>query len=78
MSGDVKKVVLAYSGGLDTSVILKWLQTEYGCEVVAFTTFLTSPLNAAVRLSPLIGYRIFGLCSILIIKGTRYLIVLIK
>ncbi len=40
MSGDVKKVVLAYSGGLDTSVILKWLQTEYGCEVVAFTADL--------------------------------------
>lgn len=34
---DVKKVVLAYSGGLDTSVILKWLQEEYGCEVVTFT-----------------------------------------
>ena len=33
----VKKVVLAYSGGLDTSVILKWLQDEYNCEVVAFT-----------------------------------------
>jgi argininosuccinate synthase len=33
----VKKVVLAYSGGLDTSVILKWLQDEYGCEVVTFT-----------------------------------------
>ena len=32
-----KKVVLAYSGGLDTSVILSWLQEEYGCEVVAFT-----------------------------------------
>jgi argininosuccinate synthase len=31
------KVVLAYSGGLDTSVILKWLQEEYGCEVVTFT-----------------------------------------
>ena len=37
MPGDVKKVVLAYSGGLDTSVILKWLQVAYGCEVVAFT-----------------------------------------
>src|SRR5436309_8509452 len=36
-SGDVKKVVLAYSGGLDTSVILKWLQETYGCEVVTFT-----------------------------------------
>jgi argininosuccinate synthase len=36
----VKKVVLAYSGGLDTSVILKWLQVEYGCEVVTFTADL--------------------------------------
>jgi argininosuccinate synthase len=35
-----KKVVLAYSGGLDTSIILKWLQTEYGCEVVTFTADL--------------------------------------
>ncbi|WP_162165391.1 argininosuccinate synthase [Campylobacter fetus] len=34
---DVKKVVLAYSGGLDTSIILKWLQDEYECEVVTFT-----------------------------------------
>ena len=37
---DVKKVVLAYSGGLDTSVILKWLQDEYQCEVVTFTADL--------------------------------------
>ncbi|MEK9691500.1 MAG: argininosuccinate synthase, partial [Rhodospirillaceae bacterium] len=36
----VKKVVLAYSGGLDTSVILRWLQEEYGCEVVTFTADL--------------------------------------
>ncbi|AKO98711.1 argininosuccinate synthase [Marinovum algicola DG 898] len=35
-----KKVVLAYSGGLDTSIILKWLETEYGCEVVTFTADL--------------------------------------
>jgi argininosuccinate synthase len=35
--GAVKKVVLAYSGGLDTSVILRWLQETYGCEVVTFT-----------------------------------------
>ena len=35
-----KKVVLAYSGGLDTSIILKWLQTEYGCEVITFTADL--------------------------------------
>src|SRR3989338_5845537 len=32
-----KKVVLAYSGGLDTSVILRWLQDQYGCEVITFT-----------------------------------------
>ena len=37
---DIKKVVLAYSGGLDTSVILKWLQTTYNCEVVTFTADL--------------------------------------
>jgi len=40
MSKSVKKVVLAYSGGLDTSIILKWLQTTYGCEVVTFTADL--------------------------------------
>src|SRR5512143_3021236 len=34
--GEVKKVVLAYSGGLDTSVILKWLKQQYGCEVIAY------------------------------------------
>src|SRR6201995_5211112 len=38
--GEVKKVVLAYSGGLDTSVILKWLQETYRCEVVTFTADL--------------------------------------
>jgi argininosuccinate synthase len=38
--GKVNKVVLAYSGGLDTSAILKWLQTTYGCEVVTFTADL--------------------------------------
>lgn len=37
MKGEMKKVVLAYSGGLDTSIILKWLKNEFGCEVVAFT-----------------------------------------
>ncbi|MDA7946523.1 MAG: argininosuccinate synthase [Hyphomicrobiaceae bacterium] len=42
MSGNsnIKKVVLAYSGGLDTSIILKWLQETYGCEVVTFTADL--------------------------------------
>jgi argininosuccinate synthase len=40
MTTPIKKVVLAYSGGLDTSVILKWLQETYGCEVVTFTADL--------------------------------------
>jgi argininosuccinate synthase len=40
MNKGIKKVVLAYSGGLDTSVILKWLQDNYGCEVVTFTADL--------------------------------------
>jgi argininosuccinate synthase len=40
MAKKINKVVLAYSGGLDTSVILKWLQTTYGCEVVTFTADL--------------------------------------
>ena len=40
MRKEVKKVVLAYSGGLDTSVILKWLQDEYKCEVITFTADL--------------------------------------
>ena len=37
---DIKRVVLAYSGGLDTSIILKWLQETYACEVVTFTADL--------------------------------------
>ena len=40
MANEVKKVVLAYSGGLDTSIILKWLQDNYRCEVVTFTADL--------------------------------------
>jgi argininosuccinate synthase len=40
MKGEVKKVVLAYSGGLDTSIILRWLQDQYQCEVVTFTADL--------------------------------------
>ncbi len=40
MSGELRKVVLAYSGGLDTSVILRWLQESRGCEVVTFTADL--------------------------------------
>ncbi|MEC7464088.1 MAG: argininosuccinate synthase domain-containing protein, partial [Pseudomonadota bacterium] len=38
--GEVRKIVLAYSGGLDTSVILRWLQQTYDCEVVTFTADL--------------------------------------
>mgnify|MGYP003343944861 CR=1 FL=1 len=40
LSGKIKKIVLAYSGGLDTSIILKWLQETYNCEVVTFTADL--------------------------------------
>jgi len=40
MKGEFKKVVLAYSGGLDTSIILRWLQDQYGCEIVTFTADL--------------------------------------
>jgi len=36
-SQKIKKVVLAYSGGLDTSIIIKWLEENYGCEIVTFT-----------------------------------------
>ena len=38
--GEIKKIVLAYSGGLDTSIILKWLKNEYQCEVIAFAADL--------------------------------------
>ncbi|NND03583.1 MAG: argininosuccinate synthase, partial [Acidimicrobiia bacterium] len=37
MARDIKRVVLAYSGGLDTSVILRWIKEEYGAEVIAYT-----------------------------------------
>ena len=40
MSKELKKVVLAYSGGLDTSIILEWLQETYKCDVVTFTADL--------------------------------------
>src|SRR5271163_2665263 len=56
---DVKKVVLAYSGGLDTSVILRWLQTAYGCEVVTFTADLGQgeELAPARRKAEMFGVR---------------------
>jgi argininosuccinate synthase len=57
--GDVKKVVLAYSGGLDTSVILRWLQETYRCEIVTFTADLGQgeELAPARRKAELLGVR---------------------
>ncbi len=54
-----RKVVLAYSGGLDTSIILKWLQTEYGCEVVTFTADLGQgeELDPARKKAELLGIK---------------------
>jgi argininosuccinate synthase len=54
-----RKVVLAYSGGLDTSIILKWLETEYGCEVVTFTADLGQgeELEPARRKAELLGVK---------------------
>ncbi len=59
MSRDVKKVVLAYSGGLDTSVILKWLQATYDCEVVTFTADLGQgeELEPARRKAEMFGIK---------------------
>ncbi|MGZ6006928.1 MAG: argininosuccinate synthase [Rhizomicrobium sp.] len=56
---DVKKVVLAYSGGLDTSVILKWLQTAYGAEVITFTADLGQgeELEPARKKAELLGIK---------------------
>src|SRR6202789_3218417 len=58
-SKDIKKVVLAYSGGLDTSVILKWLQTAYGAEVVTFTADLGQgeELGPARQKAELLGIK---------------------
>ena len=55
----IKKVVLAYSGGLDTSIILKWLQTTYGCEVVTFTADLGQgeELEPARKKAELLGIK---------------------
>src|SRR6202047_2663739 len=57
--GDVKKVVLSYSGGLDTSIILKWLQTTYGCEVITFTADLGQgeELEPARKKAELLGVK---------------------
>jgi argininosuccinate synthase len=57
--GDVKKIVLAYSGGLDTSIILKWLKETYDCEVVTFTADLGQgdELEPARRKAELMGIK---------------------
>ncbi len=54
-----KKVVLAYSGGLDTSIILKWLEIEYGCEIVTFTADLGQgeELEPARKKAELLGVK---------------------
>jgi len=59
MSKDINKVVLAYSGGLDTSIILKWLQSEYRCEVVTFTADLGQgeELGPARKKAEMMGVR---------------------
>ncbi|MGB0083965.1 MAG: argininosuccinate synthase [Rhodomicrobiaceae bacterium] len=56
---DIRKVVLAYSGGLDTSIILKWLQVSYGCEVVTFTADLGQgeELEPARRKAEMLGIK---------------------
>ena len=58
-SKKIRRVVLAYSGGLDTSIILKWLQTTYGCEVVTFTADLGQgeELEPARQKAILLGIR---------------------
>ena len=58
-AGNPRKVVLAYSGGLDTSVILKWLQDTYGCEVVTFTADIGQgeELGPARRKAKMMGVR---------------------
>ncbi len=59
MPADIRKVVLAYSGGLDTSVILRWLQETYRCEIVTFTADLGQgeELEPARRKAELMGVR---------------------
>ncbi|HNY27199.1 MAG TPA: argininosuccinate synthase, partial [Candidatus Sumerlaeota bacterium] len=63
----VKKCVLAYSGGLDTSVIIRWLIENYGCEVVAFS----AELGAGEDLKPLRQRALNTGASKIIIKDLR-------
>jgi argininosuccinate synthase len=59
MKGDIGKVVLAYSGGLDTSVILRWLSDAYGCEVITFTADIGQgeELEPARRKAEMLGVK---------------------
>ena len=59
MKGDIEKVVLAYSGGLDTSVILRWLRDAYGCEVITFTADIGQgeELEPARRKAEMLGVK---------------------
>ena len=62
----LEKIVLSYSGGLDTSIILKWLQETYGCEVVTFTADLgqgeeLEPARAKAEMSGVNDIRIVDL-----------------
>src|SRR5881227_3073649 len=59
IKGDIRKVALAYSGGLDTSVILRWLQTTYRCEIVTFTADLGQgeELEPARKKAELLGIK---------------------
>src|ERR1700753_553802 len=55
----IKRLVLSYSGGLDTSIILKWLQTNYNCEVVTFTADLGQgeELESARKKAEMLGVK---------------------
>ena len=59
MNNKINKVVLEYSGGLDTSVIIKWLQEKYDCEIVTFTADLGqgSELEEAKNKAKLLGIK---------------------
>ena len=62
---EINKVVLAYSGGLDTSVILKWLQDVYDCEVVTFT----ADLGQGGEVEPARAKAQAGPCGLPVLEG---------
>jgi len=71
---EIKKVVLAYSGGLDTSVIIPWLKEHYNCEVIACTVNLGQPedfdaihekaLKSGARMCPSLKNRAIWMCAV--------------